>query len=367
MKHCIITLFCVFFLISCGRDYDDTWNVIGEFPPPIELQGERILKNEFGILNVYSAYSYIITSTIRDTLFHIYDENMKYLGGFGKQGQGPFEFPQIGLIRDAIKHRESIIVCAIDPARHNNYGIDLLSTLESGEVVVAHEYELPWDLHGAYLSFYVDENTVIGTYRDHFYQRLDGNFGLFYNFQETDSIEIYPLYKLDIYSNDGQPVNDPSAIMNINSHASAISPDRSKFAVQLMYTPRLEVFTIGYPHPSRFLLKAKPPKEDFDLESIRQFTAPKYYNEIQATDNFIYLLYSGHSEADDEIYQLEKIVQVIDWDGNPHNQFLIPAQYDITLFTVDEENGYFYGLSHTTDTIYRFEYGSLFSEFSMNN
>jgi len=362
MKHCIITLFCVFFLISCGRDYDNTWYVIDEFSPPIELQGKSILKNEFGVLLITSAHSYIITSTIRDTLFHVYDENLNFLGGFGQEGQGPHEFPHIGLIRDGIKHNGSIIVFGIDPARYKNYGIDLISTLESDELVVSHKYELAWDLHGAYLSFYVDENTVIGTYRDHFHQRLDGKYGLFYYYPETDSIEIYPLYNLDIYSNDGQPVNDPSAIMNINSHASALSPDRSKFAVQLMYTPRLEVYTIGDPHPLRLLLQPVKLDEDFELESFHQGNITKYYNDIQASDDYIYLLYSGHTEADDEIHELEKTIQVIDWEGNPVRQFLIPAQYDITLFTVNEGNGYFYGLSHTTDKIYKFDFGSIVSE-----
>jgi len=332
MKHCIITLFCVFFLISCGRDYDNTWYVIGEFPPPIELQGKSILKNEFGVIMITSAHSYIITSTIRDTLFHVYDENLNFLGGFGQEGQGPHEFPHIGLIRDAIKHDDSTIVFAIDPARYKNYSIDLISTLESDELVVSHEYELAWDLHGAYLSFYVDKNTVIGTYRDHFHQRLDGKYGLFYYYPGTDSIEIYPLYNLDIYANDGQPVNDPSAIMNINSHASALSPDRSKFAVQLMYTPRLEVFTIGDPQPSRFLLQPEAPSENFELNSFHQGKITKYYNDIQASDDYIYLLYSGHTEADDEIRELEKTIQVIDWEGNTDTHILSRQNFPCIIF-----------------------------------
>lgn len=179
MKFHITTFMCIVLFVSCSPVLDDSWQTIDEFPTAIELQGERILKNEFGVLLITSAHSYIITSTIRDTIFHAYNKNYEYLGGFGQQGQGPHEFPHIGLIRDAIKHDESIIVFAIDPARYNNYGIDLLSTLKSDEGVVAHEYELPWDLHCAYLSFYADENTVIGTYRDHFHQRLDGKYGLF--------------------------------------------------------------------------------------------------------------------------------------------------------------------------------------------
>jgi len=150
--------------------------------------------------------------------------------------------------------------------------------------------------------------------------------------------------------------------MNINSHASALSPDRSKFAVQLMYTPRLEVYTIGDPNPLRLLLQPVKPDENFELESFHQGKITKYYNDIQASDDYIYLLYSGHTDADDELYQLEKMVQVIDWEGNPVRQFLIPPQYDITLFTIDEENGYFYGLSHTTDKIYRFDFGSIVSK-----
>jgi len=367
MRYLIITIVLIFFFISCSRDSEDSWHIIHGFPTPIELQGEHILENEFGVLLIISAHSYIITSTIRDTIFHVYNKNYEYLGGFGQQGQGPYEFREVGLINQLIEHDNRVIVFAIDYMIRKIYGFDLLSTLNSDELVVLYDYELPWELAGANINYQVDEDTIIGTYHDHFYQRLDGKYGLFYYYPATDSIEIFPLYNLDIYSNGGHTVTDPFPRININAHASAISPDRSKFAIQLVYTPRLEITTIGDPQPSRFLLKSKPPKEDFVLESIQQYTAPQYYIYIQATDNYIYLLYSGHSEADDEVQQLEKIVQVIDWNGKPHRQFLIPAQYDITLFTVDEENGYFYGLSHTTDKIYRFDFGSIVSEFSLNN
>lgn len=364
MKHYVIIIYIVFFFISCASDYDESWQMISEFPSPIKLEGVHIMENEFGVVYIYSAYSYIIASTIRDTIFHVYDNNLKYLGGFGQQGRGPYEFPQIGLIKDIVEQDDGFVAFAIDLMGNKKYGIDISSTLTSNELNVQYEYELPWNLSGAYLFYHIGENTIVGTYRDHFYQRLDGKYGLFYYYPETDSIEIYTLYNLDIFSDNGQQVNDPSARMNINAHASALSPDRSKIAVLMFHTPRLEVFTIGDHQPSRFLLQDEPPKEDFELTSLYQGNIVKYYYDIQATDRFIYMLYSGHTEAADEAEPSERYIKVIDWEGTPHYQFQIPAEYGITIFTIDEENKTFYCLSHSKDAIYRFDYSSKVSELS---
>lgn len=359
MKLYIIPVISIFIFFSCTREDDGEWHFIGEFPLPITLEGERILKNEFGVLNIYTEYSYLITNTIRDTLFHIYNEKLEYMGGFGKQGEGPYDFLQIGLVNDILTIDGRKVAHTIDLVRNKSYCIDILTLQNSDGPVIICEYELPWDLHGAYLFYQADENTFVGTYRDQYYQRLDGKYGLFYYYPETDSIYTVPLYNLEIFSEDGQPINDPSAGMNINAHSSAISPDRNKFAVQLMYTPRLQLFDLGDPQTVQFLLQRKPTVEEFELNSFYQGNVTRYYNDIQATDNYIYLLYSGHTVDDDENQLLDKTIQVIDWDGNPHRQFLIPAEYGITLLAVDEENGTFYGLSHITDEIYRFNYGTI--------
>jgi hypothetical protein len=364
MRHCVIIIYIVLFLVSCTSDYNESWHIIGEFPPPVMLTGVPVMGNESGILSIYAGYSYIIISTIRDTIFNVYDKNIEYLGGFGQQGEGPYEFPQIGLINDIVKEGDGYVAFAIDLIRNKKYGIDISSTLISDELIVKYEYELPWDLSGAYLFYRINEDIIIGTYRDHYYQRLDGKYGLFYYYPKSNSFETTQLYNLDIFTKDRQPVNDPSARMNINAHASVISPDRSKIAILMFYTPRLEVFTIGDHQPKRFLLQTEPQKEDFDLISFYEGNIVKHYNHIQATDRFIYMLYSGRTEPIDGTEPSETYIKVIDWEGTPHYQYNIPADYDITIFSVDEENKTFYGLSHSKDAIYKFDYSSKESELS---
>ncbi len=356
MNYRVLYIVFSLLIISCSDEYDDNWNYIDNFPPPVILEGKRIMENEFANIDIYTVQSHIIISTMRDTLFHVYDKNLEYLGSFGNRGRGPYEFPQVALIRDAISYDDTLIVFAIDLASNKKYGIDLLETLVSGEMKVFNEHELHWDLYGAYFFYTIDEEMIVGTYRDQFYQRLDGNYGLFYYNPGNDSVVTVPLHNLDILTNEGLPVNDPSARMNINSHASAISPDRSKIATIMFYTPRLEVFHIGEHSSSQLYLKPENVNEKYDLDTFYRGDITVYYNDIHVTDEYIYFLYSGHKEAEDEIRSLEKIIQVIDWNGNPHRQYIIPSRYDITVFTVDEDNGHIYGLSHPKDAIYKFPF-----------
>jgi len=47
----------------------------------------------------------------------------------------------------------------------------------------------------------------------------------------------------------------------------------------------------------------------------------------------------------------------MDWEGNPHNKFVISDKYDLDYITVDEMNKTIYGISYNKDKAYKFNFG----------
>jgi hypothetical protein len=185
---------------------------------------------------------------------------------------------------------------------------------------------------------------------DRFYNQLDQLRGGFYYYPGSDKVETFPLYNLEIESEES---NNVIPAMNLNSRVSAISPDRSKFATVMMHYPGLEIFNVGSKTADRYLLDPKPPSVTFDLVSYNLNEILAYYTFLDATNNYIYLQYSG---VNDRSSVHETRIQVMDWNGNPQAQYVIPAKYSLAMFTVDEKNKRFYGVSHINDAIYQFDY-----------
>lgn len=322
--------------------------LVNKFPPPTELEGTRILEKEHAIVYLNQIDSLIVVSTERDTIFHIYDKNENYITGFGQKGRGPNEFVRAPVIEDIIKQDNIVKAFAYDGIRKELVTINMTTSIDSSKLIVEKRLSLPIELRGAFDFFHINNKTLLGIYDDRFNKQLDERRGGYYYYPKLDTFKTFPLFNLKIRPYEIMPA------MNINARMPAVSPDRGKLAVIMMHYPGLEIFDIKSHSLTRYLLDPNPPRDTFDLKAFKKGEVTEYYPFIYSTNSYIYLLYTGHTASD---YKYETKIQIMDWNGNPHAQYLIPAKYALSMFVVDEKNQHFYGLSYPNDAIYKFDYG----------
>ncbi len=127
-------------------------------------------------------------------------------------------------------------------------------------------------------------------------------------------------------------------------------------ATVLVRSPKMELFEIGSTTPIRYLLGSDPPDDRFRLEEYQDGEVTDYYKYMQVTNESIYLLYSGYKKNEEQ-EQKEQFIRVLNWQGSPKAQYLIPEKYELSTFVVDEEHNVLYGSSYNNDSIYTFKYG----------
>lgn len=352
-RSILILLLSLIIFSSCITDQKKfNGQIITEFPTPIELKGDRVFEDELGLISIKVIDSLTVISTMKKDIIKVYDSNQHLISGFGKKGRGPNEFNMSPVIQDGIKTRNFIRIFTLDQQLLTLSSIDIKTSIDSSKVSINKRYELPRELSGTIDIFYVDSTEIIGTYDDRFSKRLNKKRGGFYYHPRTDNFNTFPLFNLTIKPYEVMPAT------NINARSSDISPNRSKFASVMMHYPGLEIFDLNSDindNPKRYMLDSDPPSVVYDLNTFKEDGYLAYYLDVEASDNYIYLLYLGN-KLDDRAHQT--YIKVLNWKGKPHKQYLIPSKYNLSMISVDEKNQYFYGLSYSNDAIYKFEYNS---------
>lgn len=351
MKSYFFNLVLAFIVIGCSSERKDIKNdLITGFPDPVTIEGERILESEIGLMYIMKMGSLLIISTQADTLIKVYDENENFLSGFGRIGSGPNEFDRPPFISEGIIEGDKKAILAHNSQRNSLNVIDLNETIESNEILSLEEIKFPSDLMGISNIYYVSKDTLMGMYSDHHHRRLDGKKGGFYYFPKTEKFETFELANLTI---DPFSVTDES---NLNARFPVLSHDRKKFAFLMRFAPIFETVDVGYGSVSMFFIESYPETTVYSREAYRDFELTVYYDFAYSAEKYIYLLYRGKPFS---LEPQESMIQVLDWDRNPIAQYIVPKEYGLNMFVVDEDRETFYGLSHTNDAIYRFYYGDV--------
>ncbi len=349
-----VSIFILLFIfISCNKNKFNA-EFVGSFPPPVELTGERIFKSEYGLRNLIKIDSLMIITTTRDTLIHIYDVEQNFIKSMGTKGRGPTEFNAPPLFLQSLKKDSTTYIFILNHNLLTFSRINLTATLDSNKIVIDKRYNLPGELVGTSQIFFINNTLLAGMYDDHFSKQLDEKRGLFFYHPDTKKFITVPLYNYKVEPYKTISVAIPAS--NANARGAAIKPDRTKIAlISLMY-PMLEILDINSSNVKRYLLKEKLPELPFKVRAIRKRKIINYYNNLTVSNNHIYLLYFGGTLSE-YVTPHPTRIQVLDWKGHPQAQYLIPAEYTIVKFIVDEKNKVFYGLSYVKDAIYKFEYG----------
>lgn len=316
-----------------------------KFPEPVVLEGQQIFEDVYGSIYMKEVDSLIVISTMQENpLYNVYNKNQELVSQFGRMGRGPGEFPYPIHIYDSKDH----YLFAFESPLLKWNKIDLIKSMEKQEVVIEEDYELPRELNGARDVFFKDENTLVGIYDDYFDKRLDERRGGFYYNIDSQNYELVQLENLKIEPYEVMPAT------NINAKMPAISPDRSKLAIVSVYSPLIEILNLNTKEVTKINLDKDSYKTEFLLDDFKERKLNLHYTFVHASNEYIYLLYSGQPEEVSD--QEERYIRVITWGGDPVSQYTIPAKYSLSSFFVDENARSIYGQSLENDAMYRFKF-----------
>lgn len=290
-----------------------------------------------------------------DTLFRVFDHaNGKYVGGFGKKGNGPNEFASViasslrghsgnsfyvgGLKKShiySIKNRPS-------DTNLNGLNIELISEIKTpGALIPFNE------------SFYVNDSIIAGRKSFRSIKQL--------TFFNVNSGEIGDFFEFpDLYPQIPQPAKHHFFLSYFN-----ISRDKSKIVTAYAYTPLIRIYDIAessvknvYFKPLNMQpqnLKVLPNQKSVSLDELYF-----YYQDVKVSDNHIYARYQeGQFLKGGDRLISENQIHVLDFNGNLVSRVIVEDWVYKYVPTPDDRYLYFWN-PQVEDELYRFSLAEIF-------
>ena len=343
-------LLILLFTSGCNNQSDNNFGELsGQFPIADTLSGTEILQNQLGILHTSLVDSLFICITDSDTFFQIYNIEEKLISSFGQKGRGPNEFILPPLIEDVILRKNKTMLLLNDQINKQLLLVNLNKSIANGKLIINKRYKLPQTLFGLKHIFGM-EDEFIGVYDSRNEIGPKGKTGACHYFPNMDSVSTASLFNVNL-----EPFRIVPA-MNVNARLADFSANKKKMVVVMKRSPKIEI--LNFSDTLSLERYSSAPHTDIDtlntfkLEAYQSKELTLYYQYLQITDQYIYLLYSGYQENRSK----EQKIRVIDWNGNKIAQYQIPDKYDLSSFEVDEAKEEFYGSSYANDAIYKFNY-----------
>lgn len=338
-----LILLAVFLTFACGRDSN-------KMPEPVRLEGVRILDSQLGIMDLEQIDSLLIVSTMQEPLFRVFSKTGAYLGGFGRIGNGPGEFPNpmYNFFADVILSHDDILFMVMNGQTNTMVLVNVGASLASGATVIHKEYALPRELSGAWGPNVnqINDSLLIGMVEDRLTKRLDEKRGYFYFHSNERRFDLLPLLNLSL---DG---NDLYGSININARGAHITPDRSKVVMPYVYVPLIDILDVNSKKITTIKTSDVVYKTTFSLDEFNNDTLIEYFRLVYTTNDRFYASYSGEKPSDEQ----NILIREYDWKGKVLNQYVMGKEFAVGQFIVDEANSTIYGISYELDAIYKFTF-----------
>lgn len=332
---------------------------LSEIPEPVDLVGERIETESYGLYKLYYLDfidSLLVISTNTDgKLIAVYDQNGKYVGGFGKIAQGPNELNDSPIIYNHQTENNQTIVTTFDNNLLTLDKINLTRSIADNNLVIESTYEFPKELRRISTAFYVNSTKITGVYEGQFYKNLDQRTGLYTFNPTTGDFITERLPNIDFKSSNPSNVTYGHYITRLNARRSDLSPSNTYFTTIMRYIPLLQIFKVGkssFEHVGSYYLDNEIRNYHYEMDLFERDYYNSYYLDLSVSDKYIYLLKNSNKAIGDEAREVN--IEVINWEGVPQAAYRISSNFDINVFTVNEKDSIIYGLSYSQDALYKF-------------
>ncbi len=349
----LITLALFFF--ACNTEKSDKYVVVGEkdFEFQKQLQGEEIFKNEFTTSKISVLGSVLLLKqTKKDTCFKVYNTDLKYISGFGSIGDAPEQFlaPRFDGQKD-ISSKTETKLWINNRFKSKLFLVNLDSVIINNKISIEKEIKFNPSLN-------FTQNLLVM------------NDGIFIGNRSVDAIKPY---WFRIYNSNDKKIVDNNLIPNLENtdllnqsnwymllHTSLkAKPDNSKFVSAMSNFDRVGIFD-----KEGNLLKEIVGK-DYGVFDVKEhlkngsLDLKMYYQGLFASNKYIYVLYYNQLSSEYS-NSIPTEIRVFNWDGIPIYNLKIPDY--LMNFSVDEVNGFIYGVDHFNEKILRYNIKSILNE-----
>jgi len=313
---------------------------------------EIVLKKEYFAKRIVAVDSLLIVQTNQNSsLFKVYNaESLKYLNSFGKKGDGPNEFSYPFTNSQFTCDDDGIKLWTNDLWRYKTSLINVSKSIKNNVTVIDKVIN-----HNPKHDFTHDLN--------HY------NNEVFYGNHGPDAIERFRITK---YNHSTETVTHAELIpkvdnMNLLNRSSqyalyfdylGIKPDKSRLVSAMNKFNRIDFYDLDLNLINSYSetdeneitdVKDILHKSGKDLVNLRN-----YYYSLQCSNSYVYALHrNGQLASENGKKDINVDIRVFDWEGAP--KYLLKVPNDLTSFTVDEKNGWIYGVDSYNEKIYRYK------------
>jgi len=345
-KFILISLPFVFTLMSCTQSqYVD--NIIEFSGSGQTLNGNLFGENTFVKTEPLFIGDNLLVTTFDAPFFNVFSDD-SLIANFGTEGRGPGEYTLPPSVSNVASFEDSTITFFLNDSKGQIDVVNITKSISVSNLSVSEIFTLPDELnHGLVDIFFYKENKFVGEFEDRMAKNVHEKTGVFMYDRDSENLQFGELFNYN---------TEPFHLMtevNVNSRYSTVSQTNEKMAVATLYYPSLEIIDLnGLSSRKRFLLEDPPPLDGFTQEAYEMEELNQYVLDITSNDNALYLLYVDNDTSTEERKQM---IKVIDWDGNPLEQYRIPEDQKIDQITIHSSGSPLVGVSWDQDALYRYE------------
>lgn len=342
----LLILLLAFILMSCTQSQEIENRIEFEGSAQI-LSGKTFGEDIYEKVLVLFIEEHLLVTTNNEPFFHVFSDD-SLVAKFGKKGQGPGEYIFTPRIENFISLNDSIYSIVYNEESKQVNIINYTSSVAKQENSVSECFTLPDELnHGLIDLFFYKENKFVGEFEDRMAKNVDEKTGVFLYDRQAEALKFGELFNY---------YTEPFHLMtelNVNTRFTTVSQVNEKMAVATLYYPSLEITDINdLSSRKRYLLEDTPPLDGFTQEAYEMEELNHYVLDITSTENALYLLYVDNDYPAEE---KQRMVKVIDWGGNPIEQYFLPQDHKVDKITIHSSGKTLVGVSWDQDALYRYE------------
>jgi len=341
MKRILSVTSVILLLASCSIDDKYKTIKISEFPEVISAKGEVFEYNNPPHLIANAVYiidSLIVLKNAMDEsdFFFLFDKNNgNLIGSFGKRGRGPNEFLYPQVYDQYKKYDDSTYIWIHDLHQKKMALVNLNKSILRNDNAVLETITEP-DATSPVEMLKLPNGNLIG-------RSMSSEGRFFYHDIRSDStkwVEFFPEVENPPYKH---------MMVNLYQGSTRIKPDNSKFVSALTYFKRIDVFSADEvpTHMFSYVFDDSPENPEFPSEMGQSIpgTLMNYYFDLHLTENYIYAINLNitNEELNKEKDTGYSELHVFSWDGEAVACYKL--NHLIFSFSIDEKNGYLYGLA----------------------
>jgi hypothetical protein len=345
----LILLLVSVFLLQCNSKEADKVRYSRSFQKQVTLKGQAILPEVFAPTKIIPVGELLLVALRRqDYLYRIFDKKtLSPLGVFARRGDGKDEWKATYLSTQVTNQANGTIIWLNEIDRMKVYKINLTESLQRDTTVIlstfsySSEIDLTQEICVANDTLWFSPIALSDTKPLLFRS---------YNPIKKSQREILPNVNYEAKQKLLPEIHYPLFFNNL-----AISRKHNRLVSVMNCFDRLDIYNW-----EGTLLKSVVGSEDADhlqLLQLEEQYFTMYYTNVYATDNKIYAIYYDQPNKEYGKKMIKTHIHIFDWEGN--------GLYDITvdeyLFTisVDEEDGWIYGVDFYNEKNMRYPLGEL--------